>query len=221
MIFESINRCPVLRGVSPVDLEQIFKEIHYNIKAFDKDVHIMAEGEKCNHLMILIEGEVRGEMTDFSGTSVKIEDIQAPRPIAPAFLFGEKNQSPVTIISNVATQILFIPKDEVIKLFQKNAVVLENYLNIVSSRGQFLSQKVKLLSLKSLKQKIAFFLMEQKNQTAKPRTTQQEMAEILGVTRPALARTLGQMEEESIISYTRGEIKILNEKELSRIIVNN
>jgi CRP-like cAMP-binding protein len=220
MLFNLITRCPVLRGVSPSDLELIFNEIHYNIKSYDKDVHIMGEGEKCTNLMILIEGAVRGEMTDFAGTSVKIEDIQAPRPIAPAFLFGEKNESPVTIISNVPTKILFIPKDEVIKLFQKNAVVLENYLNIVSSRGQFLSQKVKLLSLKSLKQKIAFFLLEQRNQSDKPRITQQEMAEILGVTRPALARTLGQMEDENMILYSRGEIKILNEKELSRIIIS-
>ena len=174
----------------------------------------MNGGEICSNLMILAEGNVRGEMMNFSGNVVKIENIAAPRPIAPAFLFGENNKLPVTVIANEKVKIIFIPKTEVLKLFQKNQTVLENYLDIISSRGQFLSKKVKLLSLDNLKQKIAYYLLENKDTLTNIKTTQQEMAETLGVTRPALTRTLIQLRDEKIIDYNRESIRIIDKEKL-------
>jgi len=218
MVFEKISKCPVLKGIAPGILEEIFKDIHYNVRSFEKESPIMNSGEICVNLMILVEGEVRGEMMGFSGNVVKIENIAAPRPIAPAFLFGDNNRCPVTIISNVPSRIIFIPKAEVLKLFQKNQTVLENYLDILSSRGQFLSQKVKLLSLGNLKQKIAYYILEHKEAPSGKKTTQQELAEILGVTRPALTRTLLQMKNDGVISYNRGVIEIIDEGKLGSLL---
>jgi hypothetical protein len=36
---------------------------------------------------------VKGEMTDYNGKTIKIEDIEAPRPLAVAFLFGKITDS--------------------------------------------------------------------------------------------------------------------------------
>ena len=218
MIFNQISNCPVLKGIEPENLEAVFQEIHFNVKSFDKDTVIMNGGEICSNLMILAEGDVRGEMMNFSGNVVKIETISAPRPIAPAFLFGESNRLPVTIVANDTVRIIFIPKTEVLKLFQKNQTILENYLDIISSRGQFLSKKVKLLSLDNLKQKIAYYLLENKEEITNKKTTQQELAETLGVTRPALTRTLLQLRNEKIITYNREAITIIDKEKLSSLL---
>ena len=48
--------------------------------------------------------------------------------------------------------------------------------------------------------------------------SQKELAEFFGVTRPSLARALGEMEKEGIIDVKRREIQINNKKKLIEII---
>lgn len=215
MIPESVNQCPVLNGISKEELSVVFQKIHFNIKSFEKDILILSAGEMCINLMILIEGSVRGEMTDFEGNTVKVEDIRAPKPIAPAFIFGNKNICPVNIIANEEVRIIFIPREEILKMMQSNKQILINYLNIISNRTQFLSEKVRLLSLKSLKNKIAYYYF-----IGPPdkKITQQSLADILGVTRPALARALGKMEEEGILSFKKGKFQVLDTMKLREIL---
>lgn len=218
MIFEHIANCPVLKGIDPEKIKEIFNDVSFKIKVFDKDNLVLISGEPCENLMILISGQVRGEVLDFKGEIVKIEDISAPRPIAPAFLFGKQNKYPVTVIANTKTQILYIPKNELLKIFQKDTNILQNYLDIISSRGQFLVERVKLLTLKTLKQRIAFYILQNITQLPLKNYTQKEMSETLGVTRPSLARAFIKMEEEKILSYNKGRIIIINELKLKQIL---
>lgn len=67
--------------------------------------------------MILLKGSVRGEMIDYSGRLIKVEDIIAPRAIAPLFLFGADNRYPVEVTANEATEVFEIPKESVLKYF--------------------------------------------------------------------------------------------------------
>lgn len=220
MNFEDLSKCPVLKGINTEELGILFNSIHYSVKTFEKEGLVVSAGETCNNLMLLISGEVRGEILDFSGNIVKIEDIEAPKPLAPAFLFGEQNKYPVTIIANDKAKILFIPKAEIFRLFQKNSIILENYLNIITNKSQFLLQKVKLLTLKDIKQRIAYYLIKNPNVVSDKKFTQREIAEILGVTRPSLARTLLQMQKEKILIYNNGRIKILDLQKLKHLLTN-
>lgn len=71
----------------------------------------------CNRLVILTKGSVRGEMIDYSGRLIKVEDIAAPRALAPLFLFGEENRFPVEVTANEPTEVIEIPKASVLELF--------------------------------------------------------------------------------------------------------
>jgi len=218
MIFQQISKCPVLRDLKAERLEGLFKDIHYYIKTYDTEDLVISAGENCENLMVILEGQVRGEVPDFTGEIIKIEDIAAPRPLAPAFLFGENNKSPVSVIANEKTKVLFIPKADVLRLFQKEQIILSNFLDIISSRGQFLMQKVKLLSLKNLDQRLAYFVLKNKDLLGSKKFTQRELAELIGVTRPSVARTLTQLEKKSILDYNKGFIKIINENELRLLL---
>jgi CRP-like cAMP-binding protein len=179
----------------------------------DAEQTIAIRDDEVQSLTIVLQGSVRGEMLDFSGKILKIEDIYAPRPISAAFLFGQNNRYPVDVISNEETMLLIIPKDSVLQLFQMSDVFLKNYLNAISNRAQFLSQRIWFLSFKTIKGKLAQYILNlakpDKNQVTLP-LTQKELAEFFGVTRPSLARALGELEKEKIINVKRREISIIN-----------
>ena len=86
---------PLFRGITPEKLSANLEEISFHTRSYKKGEILARQGDVCNRLVILTKGSVRGEMIDYSGRLIKVEDIAAPRAIAPLFLFGEENRYPV------------------------------------------------------------------------------------------------------------------------------
>lgn len=219
---KTIARSPIFKGLAEAEVTTLLSETPHSIRSHSKGQTIARRAEEVRNLCIVVEGSVKGEMVDFSGKILKIEEMHAPMPIAHAFLFGENNKYPVDVIALEDCKILYIPKTEFLGLMQKNSLVLTNYLNSISNRAQFLSHKLWFLSFKTIKEKLAHYLLNLSK--SEVRTTlilpksHQELAEFFGVTRPALARVLAEMQEEGIIHLNRREITILNRSKLLEMI---
>lgn len=221
MLFEQLSQSPVFRGISPGDMESLLQGAQYKIKKYSKGDMVAFREDRCENLMIVMKGSVKGEMLDPSGKSIKIEDIMAPYPIASAFLFGQRNQFPVNVTANEEVEIFSLAKESVVDLFQKNKVFLINYLNLISNRSQFLANKLMFLNFKTIKGKLANYILKlaapDKVQVTLPKS-QSEMAQFFGVTRPSFARSLKEMEQEGLIETNRRDIKILNRQQLIRLL---
>ena len=216
-----LSQCPVFRGISADDAENLLKQIHFQLKKFLKDEIVVVAGESVSSLNIVLSGSVRGEMIDYSGKTIKIEDVEAPKPLAAAFLFGQDNKFPVTVTANEKCTILVIPVGEFLKLLQMNSQILRNYLNSISSRAQFLSQKLHFLSFKTIRGKVAHYLLQQAGDrfhSVELKSTQQQLADLFGVTRPSLARVFGDMQKEGLISISNKTVKLVNREKLSELI---
>jgi CRP-like cAMP-binding protein len=218
---EIISQSPVFMGITEAEITRLFQQVHYQVKSYGKSDILVNAGELCDRLIVIQEGSVKAEMTDYSGKTIKIEDLEAPFPLATAFLFGKNNRFPVTVVANNEVRVVVIPKAEFVKLLQWNTVILNNYLNTISTRAQFLSQKLKFLSFKTIKQKIAHYLLEQAGDrlaVVELPQTQEQLAEMFGVTRPALARALGEMNQEQLIEVQRKSIRILNKERMNQLL---
>ncbi len=221
MDYNIISNSPVFMGVKPENCEQLLSEIVHQFRTYNKGKTIALTGEKCNNLLIVISGSVRGEMTSASGRLIKIEDVPTSGTIAISFIFGKNNSFPVDVIANEDCKILFIPKESLLVLLKKNDLVLTNFLNIISQKSQFLSNKLKFLSFNSIKEKFANFLLNKAKDNLNCiylTETQQQISDLFGVARPSLARTIKEMADEGLIEVKNKEIKILNKEALKRII---
>ncbi len=210
---QEIAKSPLFKGIDPNLLETLLCESQSRIKHYQAKVIVASQGDTCNHLMIIIKGSIQAQMLDYSGKLVVMSNIEQYQPIAPAFLYAEKNEFPVDVVTQEATEILFIDKTAFTALLQRNSTLLQNYLSIISDRSQFLSGKIMFLSFKSIKSKVAALLMQQYHQqksTTLNIGTQQEIADYIGVARPSLARVLREMKEEGSIDIRRKEFILLN-----------
>ena len=223
MNFQLLTQCPLFKGITEKEAEFLFDKIHFQIKTYPKGDIVVVAGETVVNLLVIIAGSVRGEMIDYSGKTIKIEDIEAPKPLATAFLFGQQNKYPVTVTVNNDAKILIIPVTEFLKMLQLNTQILKNYLNNISSRAQFLSQKLNFLSFKTIKGKVAHFLLQQageKFHSVELKNTQQQLADLFGVTRPSLARVFGEMQKEGVINISNKTVSLLDKKALNKLINN-
>ncbi len=220
-LFAQLAGTNIFRGLRAEDIAGLLDGKPFRIREYARDEYIAYSQDTCHDMLLVVKGSVRGEMSDFSGKKLKIEDIVAPRPLAAAFIFGKENRYPVDIIANEPSTIMTVPRDVLIFLLQHSQVVLQNYLNAISSRTQFLSNKIRFLSFKTIKEKIANYVLNQLQRDSARlilNQSQTELADFFGVTRPSLARALAEMEEEGLLRVERREITILDKEKLNKLL---
>ena len=213
---------PLFRGITPERLFADLEEISFHTRSYKKGEILAQQGAVCNRLVILTKGSVRGEMIDYSGRLIKVEDIAAPSAIAPLFLFGEENRYPVEVTANEPTEVIELPKSSVLSLFRKNEQFLENYMNLSANYARTLSDKLFFMSFKTIRQKLASYLLRLYKQQQQTHITldrsQQELSDYFGVSRPSLARELAHMQEDGLLIADRKHITILQKEQLVRLI---
>lgn len=221
-MYETLLNSELFNFVEKKDLIELFKHTPTRIICFDEDELIAYSNDQLKGIYFVIEGSVRGEMINSSMKTIKIEDISVPRMIAPAFIFGKKNRLPVNIVGNSSGKLLFISKQNFVEMMQANEKILMNFLDIVSNRTQFLSNKINFLTFKSIKQKLAHYLVQQmkmqdSNDITLPQS-QEKIADFFGVTRPALAKVLQEFNEDGIILSKGKKVKIIDVSKLQTML---
>ena len=219
---DALGQNPLFQGIDKKVLGTIIKRIHHNVKQLERGEVLAVEGDSLAQLMIILEGEVVGEMMDYSGNFLQVEKLSAPQTIATAFLFGRTGTLPVTVTASEPTRIFCIPKEELVSLFSQEKQIMQNFLDIISERAQFLSRRIKVLSIPSLSGKMAFYLLQQSKQAGKTEFvlphTQQELAEQFGTTRPSVGRIIRQLHDENIILAERKQVRILDKNALTHLL---
>lgn len=215
-MFFNLNKALIFKGLSAKEIENLFKEIKYYTKSYINEEFIAFRGDKVDCYMVLIEGELVSEMQKINGKVVKIETFLPYADIAPAFVFGKDNGFPVDLYATKTSKLLFIPKQELLKLLQKNSTILENVLNSFSNRTQFLSKKL-WFSNKTIEEKLATHILENldKNSIWHIKKSITDLANVFGVSRPSLSRVITSFIDEGILErVTNSSFKLLDKETL-------
>ncbi len=220
--FLILTKIPLFRSVREDELRNICAELNLTESRFHKGDILAMQDEPCNRLIILLDGSVKGEMNDPSGKVVKVEDIEAPNPLAILFLFGQNSRFPVQVTAREEVKALVIPKQAVIKLLSMNETLLKNYLDISADFASRLSQKLHFMTFRTIRQKLAMYILSL-SKTAQSDTieldkTKSALAEYFGVSRPALERELTAMQQEGLIAADKRKITIKSKNRLLQLI---
>ncbi len=216
-----LSACPVCSKLDITDETAFLDNLKCTIKTYPKNILIIRQGDICDALYMLTLGSVKTEMITENGNILGIEIIKAPRPLAPAFVFSDNNRFPVNVTSLEEVEIMKIPKAEIMRLMMTNPDFMSSFMTHNANRTQFLTNRLHLLSIKTIKGKLAHFLLENspgeeisfvinRNQT--------ELADFFGVARPSLARSLAELVQEGLIQINKKEYIILNSNGLRELL---
>ena len=213
---------PLFRGLTLEELTLLFRQVKHQIRHFRTGELLAQAGDPVDKAILLMEGRLQGEMVDFAGNSLKIEELDPPQMVAAAFLYGPKSKFPVFLNAKTDGKIMIILKKEFTDMLSIESRVMVNYINIVSGKAQFLSGKITFLSLKTIKEKIAYYILQMMKNSGNDYVaidqTQTNLADLFGVTRPSLSRTIQEMEKRDIFTWSRDHIVIKNLQKLNSIL---
>lgn len=213
-ISDSLINCSLFKGVKKEQIEKHISSIKYQTVCYKKNDVIAIEGDDASSLGIIISGSIEIQKLYASGKIVTIERLIKGNIFGEVIIFSQMGKYPSTIVSNENSQILFIPKSEMLKLCSIDIQVLNNFMALLSNKILMLNKKLRNLSFETIRQKVSNFIMDeykkQKNNPMKFTISRKEMADYLGIQRPSLSRELIHMKDEKLIDFDKHYIKIID-----------
>jgi len=217
-ILERLKKTEIFHGISDKDLKILLKDLKYKIKKLEKNDVVAFRGDKIEDLIILSKGKVFTEMQKLNGDSIIVDRLSEGKLLAGAFIFGKDNTFPVDVITQEPSELIYIPKGEVIRLFRENEKLLGNYLGVISNKTQFLSKKIWFsFANKSINNKLIAYLLNNINRENNVvlQNSVKEIAQMFGVARPSLSRVLKEFVDEGIlVRVEKNVLKVVSKDEL-------
>ncbi len=214
-----LKNIDLFKDLSFEDLNYLFTKDLYEIKNYKKNSVIYFQNEKCTRFDIILKGTILVQEIDLKGNALTITDFTVGDVLGGNLLFSNKNFYPMTVLAKIDVTILHIRKDLILKLCQTNVVFLINFLESISDKTLILTDKIKALSMKTIRQCIIDFLIYesflQKSRIIKLELTKKELAEKFGIQRPSLSRELNKMRKDGLIEYDAYSITIIHMKLLN------
>ncbi len=212
-LIKKLKKTDLFCDIDEKDIEKYFTGIKYEIKKYSQGESIAFRGDEVKGLYINLEGKVATEMLKENGEIKRIEEIENFSLLATAFIFGNKNRFPVDLNVITFTSVLYIEKDELIKLLKKDDRLLKKILEEISCKAQFLSSHLwNNFANKTIGEKFSQYILEnQKNGIFQMKISVKKLAEYFNVSRTSLSRVIKYFLEENILEkIEKGKYKIID-----------
>lgn len=210
--FETVKECTIFKNFSIDEIIEIFSVISFYEKDYKKNDIILAENTKVEYFGIITNGKIALSNFDYFGNRNILNVFEKGDSFAEA-LVSLEIQIPHEVISLTDSSIVWIEYKSLSKslYYQK---ILNNLLNIISTKNLILNKKLQILSKRTTREKILEYLSNQKKALSLDRNfeinlNRNEMADYLALDRSNLSRELGKLKKEGIIDFKKNKFKLL------------
>lgn len=213
----SIRKCYLFDGINDDQLPEAIKLLNGRIKKVEKDDFIVQLGGVLLNAGLLLKGKIESSFQNENYDQITMHTFGGGYLFGEALVINGTKNCPVQVRAVEDCIILFI---DLAEIYQSDihsplrVILAENLIKSLARKNLILNQKVRILSQKSLRDRILIYLgtlPKDKNGFVKIPFTQTALAEYLGVNRSALSRELGRMQDEELLTVEGKKINLLKQ----------
>lgn len=201
----------LFQGMSRSDLESVVTHLRFGFHTYSDGDVIVAEGEPCDHLMMLTEGCITTQTAAADKGYVVYEEVSSPQTLQLERLFGLTQRYSTTCMAKGKCHLIMLGKEDVLWLAENFMIFRLNIFNILSTYSQK-SVRSRWAHLPgSLRERIVNFLAIHCCRPAgvkRFRIKMTRLADELNDSRLNVSRELNRMQSERLINLTRGMITV-------------
>jgi CRP-like cAMP-binding protein len=217
-VLKALQRCPLFDGFAVKDIEQMMENISYQLIKIDKKEVYLPAGALCKFADIVITGEIIARMEGPSGKYMQITTRSPGELMNSAFIFGKNKTIPVNLVANKPTTILRMTPRSMQMLLNIDERFRFNFIQLLSGFCDNLARKVRMLTLHTVREKVAIYLLELSKQKNSDnfmlQKSRQEIAESFAIQKFSLQRCLKEFASNGVIQLNGKQIVILNKQKL-------
>lgn len=157
---------------------------------------LFKENEKCDSVFLLLEGEILISSSDIDGNEEIYNYLKSGDMIANILVFAKNNTFLGDAIAQKNTTILQIKKDILLEILKNNNLFLDWFLSYNSNETMESKIKAKLLSKRSIKDRIIYYLTINGGIINESVTS---ISKKIMVNRVCVSRIISDLEKQNII----------------------
>jgi len=187
-------------------------------KDYDKDEIIVLAGEPIECIGIVLTGRVAIVKEDIHGRRHLKAKVGPKQEFAHSIVASKASESPVTVIAEVKTRVLFLPYKKVLKTCSSacgfHHQLIDNLILSLANSNMRMDRKIEYLSSKTTHDKILKYFGDLYRKTNKTiieiPLNKTDLADFLVVERSVLSRELSKMKKEGILDFDKNTFKLLD-----------
>ena len=213
---ENISKNALFQNVSLESIEKMMPCFDMKKKTFgEKDIIPTVEGSK-EYICLLLEGAISVSRISIDGSLDLLEYMEDTGVFGDAFAFANREDEFITVCEKDCS-VLFIEKGQITKrcsnACQHHTQVVENLLHLMAGKVVHLTEKVDILSHRSIRGKLmSYFRIQstkQGNLTFELPFSLLKLANYLCIDRSAMMRELKKMKEDEMIEMDGRMVTLL------------
>ena len=221
-----LARTPLLRGMRPDELDTLLDCFAPRVRRYARDEILLLTGYETREVGILLEGSITAVKSTPDGASVAITHMR-PGGLFGDVLSGSSQKSPVTVMATTSCLALYLPYQKIIrpcaKLHSAHLQLMQNLVLTISDKYFSLSRRIDLLVMKSLRAKVAAYLLSEAARahslTFSIPFSRIQLADYLNCDRSALSRELSLMQRDGLLETYKSSFKLLEPDALRHMVL--
>ena len=213
---ENLSKNALFQNVSAESIERMIPCFEMKKRSFsEKDIIPTSEGTK-QYVCLLLEGAVSVSRISIDGSLDLLEYLENTGVFGDAFAFSNQEDEFISVCEKDCS-VLFIEKSQITKrcsnACQHHTQVVENMLQLMGNKVVHLTEKVDILSHRSIRGKLmSYFRIQSTKQgalTFELPFSLLKLANYLCIDRSAMMRELKKMKDEEVIELDGRMVTLL------------
>lgn len=213
-----LKKVTLFLDIEDSQLNGMLNCFHSTVRRYDKEGLIAIEGEPFTGIGVILQGSVIVSKINEQGERVVMSKFGQGQMFGEMIAFSKRDQWPATVSATEETLVISVDPHLILntcgKMCNSHRQLIMNMLTLVSDKALLLNKKVEYLSKKSMRGKLAKYIIEQKRgketQNFEVNMNRNELSEFLNVSRPSMSRELGRMKDEGLIDFHKQIFKVLD-----------
>ncbi len=219
-----LRKIPLFQDFSASELESIKTSLRE--RTFEKGEIIVAEGNICERIFIVLKGRVKLYRTSSEGREQTLEVLD-PCNTCACNPGSWTWQCPMTAEAATPCRILYLSRDDYNRLVERNPHFLHALNRVFAERLVRLSSLIEEVSLKDVKKRLVKFLLDMlaakqvrpgANEVLFIPFTREDLARRIGAVRETVARQLHQLKKTGLIDLESHQIIIRDKEGLAKLL---
>lgn len=172
--------------------------------------------DKCKAIGYIKSGKLRLSRILTSGKEIYINEFKEGEIFAEMLVFSSENY-PGWLIASEETIVIELKLSHLLEFLKKDDALI-SFFKGIHGKITDLTNTIEILSQKTVKQKIAHYLLTQRDDNNQRPISITGISKKLGCSREALSRSISELVRQNIIRQTKDSILIINKVLLEDIL---
>ena len=198
----------LFKGVDGADCKRMMSCFNIEIKKYRSGSLIVDFSRNIDRIGIVLSGSA--EMVRY--------DINGVRTFGEFFTYSGSHRNSIEIVADTDCEVMFVRREELLKRCENackcHSMVVENLLMLMSEKTIALSERIEVLSQRTIGDKLISFLQITEDNTPDGKTPQipfstTTLSDYLCVNRSALQREIAKLKKAGVLTISKRKFRLV------------